>query len=257
MDFPRDGAEQNPEGEGGIHLPQAEPRSCPSPGCSCWEMGSCRTQPPGFCHGGAVPALRVTRAEFWVGQGCACRTFLGCSSAFGWFVLGWARPRSLPGAVNSRWHSWAELRLERHLRSPPAVLGCPGRGALDQGGSKIPFQVVQGPTNILDVACLLQHFIPVERHPRGARTPPRSWDRAGFGTKEFLMVLPSASPGNVLGAGSHESCSESLGMRELLSLISVGTVTNQVLLSLGGCRKPWVSPCAPGSPRTLRACPAP
>lgn len=71
------------------------------------------------------------------------------------------------------------------------------------------------------------------------------------------MALPSASPGNVLGAGSHEPCSESLGMRELLSLISVGTVTNQVLLSLGGCRKPWASPCAPGSPRTSVPAPLP
>lgn len=64
-DFPRDGAVQNPEGEGGIHRPPlmllpAAPRSCPSLGCSRWEMGSCRMQPPGFCHRRAVPALQVT-----------------------------------------------------------------------------------------------------------------------------------------------------------------------------------------------------
>lgn len=178
-----------------------------------------------------------------------------------WFFFlverGWARPRSPPRAVNSRWHPRAGLRPSCTSRSPLAVLGCPGRVQPDRGGSKIPFQVAQGPTNRLGAVRALQYFILVERHPRGAQTAPRSWDRAGVGSKRSLVLLPQRQTRNIPRAGSCCSSSRDETSTELLSLNKIWVWHKPGPAVPAGSPELVPVPQAAPEPLTLRALSAP
>lgn len=122
-----------------------------------------------------------------------------------WFFFlverGWARPRSPPRAVNSRWHPRAGLRPSCTSRSPLAVLGCPGRCSRTRGALKSHFRwrKVQQIAWVLCVPCsilFLWKDIPVE-----PKQLPGAGTELGLGPKGPWCCCPSARPGISPGLG--------------------------------------------------------